>query len=293
MVNKQSWHDLNSPGDDAVFWGLVDNTSQPPVGLIESAAPRVMQHAAAQTDVLFLTETGDTSAISVDDIHQGGLGDCYLLSSFGEEALFHPAAISHMIHANANGTETVTLYLDSRGRLPTWGDTSFKAVAVTVTNVFANNAMDTGAGQDVLGNLKEIWPQVIEKAFAEENGGVHATMAAQYAAIGHGGNPALAMMELTGQTATYQSAASVTLAGLLADVAAGDLLVFDTGSSKPGYGLVANHAYMFDRINGSGASATVQLLNPWGVDQPAAIPIARLASSGIQEVDVGHPIPHS
>jgi hypothetical protein len=45
---------------------------------------------------------------------------------------------------------------------------------------------------------------------------------------------------------------------------------------------------MFGSVIGSGASAAVQLLNPWGMDQPAAIPLTRLAQSGIIEVDIGH-----
>ncbi len=72
-------------------------------------------------------------------------------------------------------------------------------------------------------------------------------------------------------------------------VAASDLIVMDT-SSRSGlpYGLVSDHAYMFSKLTGTGSSATVQLLNPWGFDQPAAIPLTRLASSGIVEIDIVH-----
>ena len=37
------------------------------------------------------------------------------ISSIGELALNHPAAITNMIHVNANGTETVTLYTAANG----------------------------------------------------------------------------------------------------------------------------------------------------------------------------------
>jgi hypothetical protein len=63
----------------------------------------------------------------------------------------------------------------------------------------------------------------------------------------------------------------------------------DTSSARGlADGLVSNHCYMFDKIVGSGASAAVQLLNPWGFDQPTAtIPLSRLAQTGIVEVDIG------
>jgi hypothetical protein len=44
---------------------------------------------------------------------------------------------------------------------------------------------------------------------------------------------------------------------------------------------------MFQSVTGSGASATVHLLNPWGFDQPAPILLSQL-SHGIGEVDIGH-----
>ncbi|HEY0181642.1 MAG TPA: C2 family cysteine protease [Rhodopila sp.] len=250
--------------------------------MVDTAVTASLTTAAGTlTQTLYLTEPSTMTPISVSDINQGQLGDCFLLSSFGEEALFHPSSISNMIHNNGNGTETVTLYTDRSGRLPTFGSTSFKAATVTINNSFSAASVNNGAHQDVVGTQKEIWPQVLEKAVATLNGG--------YAAIANGGNPVLAMEELTGHAASYMSAGSLTFAMLQTFVAAGDLLTMDT-SSKGGlpYGLVSNHAYMFEKLNGTGASATVQLGNPWGFDQPAAIPLARLASSGIVEIDIGH-----
>ena len=62
----------------------------------------------------------------------------------------------------------------------------------------------------------------------------------------------------------------------------------DTANGGLSDGLVGGHCYMFEKVSGSGSSASVQLLNPWGFDQPAAIPLSQLARAGIVEVDIGH-----
>ncbi len=245
-----------------------------------AGAAVVVGAAAPQVMALYLTEAGDKTAVSVNDIHQGQIGDCFLLSAIGEIALYNPAAISKMIHVNANGSETVSLFTDTHGRVPGFGATSFLASSQTVTNVFPNNAVDNGATQDVVGNQKEIWPAVIEKAYAQANGG--------YGGIQNGGNPCIALQELTGVTATWQSPASLTLAALLKDIAAGDLIVMDTGnSSRLPFNLVGNHAYMFEGLQTVGGASCVKLGNPWGVDQPSLIPMSQLANA-VVEVDIGH-----
>ena len=233
---------------------------------------------------MYLTEPGDASAISVNDINQGQIGDCFLLSSIGELALFHPAAITNMITANANGTETVTLYDAANGSLPTYGTTSFKATSVTVTNsAFLSDGVNNGATQDVVGTQKEIWVQVLEEAVANLCGG--------YNAIANGGNPMIAMEELTGCSATSISPSALTVAELQSYTAAGDLVVMDTAnSSSLPYSLVGDHAYMFVGLTTVNGTPMVQLDNPWGPSiaayAPQLIPLSAL-SQGIVEVDIG------
>lgn len=249
--------------------------------------PGVAKPAAIHTSAstlktsLYLTEPGTTSAISIADLHQDGLGDCFLISAIGELALTDPAAIQNMIKVNSNGTETVTLYEDSNGKLPVPGYAgAYKAVTETVNNNFSNQSVNSGATQDVVNGVKEIWPQVIEEAVAQLNGG--------YSAIANGGYPFVAMEELTGVQATwiYQPAASLTLSQLQGCIKAGDMITFDTANNPTGYNLVGDHSYMFDALSTSGGG-TVTLLNPWGTDQPTAIPLSKLAGNIIQ-IDIGH-----
>ena len=243
------------------------------------ATPSVVRTTASLTQVLYLQEAGDPALISVNDIHQGQIGDCFLLSSIGELALWHPNAITNIIRVNADGTETVTLYVAASGALPSFGTTSFKAVSVTVNNIFPSNVVNNGASQDVLNGQKEIWVQVLEKAVATLNGG--------YNAIANGGYPVISMEELTGQAATWISPYSLTVQLLQSYMAAGDLIVMDTPSSGSlSYGLYNCHAYMFESLTMVGGTPMVQLGNPWGCYQPAAIPLSQLPRV-IAEVDIG------
>jgi hypothetical protein len=236
--------------------------------------------SATPVDPLYLQEPGDTAAISVNDINQGQIGDCFLLAAVGELALFHPNAITSMIHPNPNDTETVTLYTASDGQIPSVNTTAFAPVNVGVTNSFPDDSVNNGVNQDVVGNQKEIWPQVLEKAVATLDGG--------YGAITDGGSPLVAMEELTGQSATYMSPASVTLGELNNFVSAGDLITMDTPSASGlPFNLLGDHAYMLENVTMQGGSAVLQLGNPWGFDQPTAIPLSQL-SKGVVEVDIGH-----
>ena len=233
---------------------------------------------AALTNCLYLTEAGTHSAINVADINQGQLGDCFLLSAVGELALYDPAAISKMISINANGTESVALFESPNGQTPGFGATSFSQTSQTVTNTFSPLSVNNGATQDVNGNSKEIWAQVLEKAYAQANGG--------YNAISGGGNPCIALQQLTGHTAQWQAP---TATNLINDSNAGDLIVLDTAStSNLPNNLVSNHAYMFEGLVNSNGVSCIKLGNPWGFDQPNLIPTTQLNHSGIVEIDVAH-----
>ena len=234
---------------------------------------------AVLTQALYLTEAGDNSAININDIHQGQIGDCFLLAAMGEMARYHPTAISNMIHYNANGTETVALYTGLNGLPPQFGQYSFKATTQTVSNVFSSSSVNNGATQDVVGSQKEIWAQVVEKAYAQANGG--------YAGIQNGGSPFLAMEQLTGKAAQWMPGSMLSLSALAQHATAGDLIVMDTyASGALPFGLVNNHAYMFEGLTTVSGTAYVQLGNPWGFAQPSLIPFAQL-SRGITEVDFG------
>jgi hypothetical protein len=236
-------------------------------------------------NLLYLKEPGCADPISIGDINQGQLGDCFLLSSLGEIARQSVIQdnlyfIPSMIKVNGNGTETVKLYQETAS---VGGSPVFPPVYENVTNVFSSAGVNNGPTQDVVGNQKEIWPQVIEKAYAQLEGG--------YAAIADGGFPFLAMETLTGKAAVGLSPLGITLSRITAFANGHDLLTFDTSNARglPN-NLVSDHSYMFEGFSGSGASTEIKLGNPWGFDQPSPIPLSQIAAgtSGVVRIDVGH-----
>ena len=137
---------------------------------------------------------------------------------------------------------------------------------MTVTNsAFLSDGVNNGATQDVVGTQKEIWVQVLEEAVANLCGG--------YNAIANGGNPMIAMEELTGCSATSISPSALTVAELQSYTAAGDLVVMDTAnSSSLPYSLVGDHAYMFVGLTTVNGTPMVHWITPGG---PASPPTRR------------------
>ena len=234
---------------------------------------------------LYLTEPGDTTAISINDIHQGSIADCFVLAAIGELALVNPTAISNKIVANANGTESVTLFAPktttttttttSGGKHPktvttTTTSTVEAPTAVTVTNSFPAGTVNS-YGQDIVNGVQEAWPSVLEQAVANLDGG--------YSAISNGGNPTTVMTQLTGKAAAYYSPAGITASEIQGWQSAKDLIVMDTLSSGAlPDNLVNWHCYMFEGLTSVGGSAAVLLGNPWGCDQPSPVLLSQFSS---------------
>jgi Calpain family cysteine protease len=255
------------------------------------------QKGVNANETLYGTETGDAGDIADTDVNQGYIGDCFLLSSIGEIAHVDPALIKHAIKDNGDGTFTVTLYEREGG---VWGGVksafghpSFKQVQVTVDGNFpAASSANPGATQDVVGGKKEIWVQVLEKAYAKLHGG--------YSGIKDGGSPTDAMEALTGEKADEKSTGGlfggISLKDLLAAFNAGKPIVMNTPDTKKQlpFNLVPDHAYMLEDIAvDAKGKAQIKLRNPWGTTQlqpPLPIPLEKL-HSGIESVDIGGTLP--
>jgi Calpain family cysteine protease len=208
---------------------------------------------------------GPTGAPTYEDVNQGYLGDCYLVSSLGEIALKDPAAIEDMITSNGNGTYGVRFmvngqpdYVTVNSELPVMGAGYSWANGSTLE--FANGAADD-------------WVALIEKAYAELNAQTGASHGMElnsasdsYEGIAAGTASALTL--LTGQSeagyALNPHESATALASIMSTVAsawsAGEEVLMSTPANSNG-NLVGDHMYMVVGVNASTDTFTIQ--NPW------------------------------
>lgn len=216
---------------------------------------------------------------SMNDINQGYLGDCFLLSALAEVAHQDQAAIEGMIVNNGDNTYGVRFFVDGVAR---W---------VTVNDAQANGETEFNYGSND-------WASLVEKAYAQaQAGGVitgnYVNYGNAFSTIGNGGCPEFTLEEITGATAITDfvaagsswskdvynqnlyyvsgasrlSAASV-LSTLVSGLAAGfDEILGSNTNATDSAGrttLVADHAmsiYGYDSATGN-----LEVRNPWGSD---------------------------
>jgi hypothetical protein len=227
---------------------------------------------SADTNPLFAS-TGP----SMNDVNQGYLGDCYLLSSLAEVAKQNSGLISSMFTSDGNSTYGVRFFVNGA------------AEYVTVNNSLAN-------GGNVFNYGSDIWASLAEKAYAQlQAGGVVTGNSVNYgnsfSTIGNGGAPEFALEEITGASAitdfcaaagswssyvynssfgmtgySTKNATATVLNTLVSDLAKGDDVVLSSyTNAKDSSGkitLVADHAmsiYGYDSATG-----LLEVRNPWG-----------------------------
>jgi len=219
------------------------------------------------------------SGPSMNDVNQGYLGDCYLLSSLAEVAKQNSGLISSMFTSNGNNTYGVRFYVNG------------VADYVTVNNSLADGGSIFNSGTD-------IWASLAEKAYTQlQASGVVTGNSINYgnswSTIGNGGAPECALEEITGASAitdfsasggawskvVYNASFAVTnyttgnatlgvIATLASDLAKGDDMILSSWTNaKDSSGrqtLVADHAmsiYGYDNATGM-----LEVRNPWGTE---------------------------
>ncbi len=219
--------------------------------------PADVQVPAPPDGTLYVRGQGDRAGVDFDDIKQGGMGDCYLLAALGACARENPAMIRQAITENRNArgqveSFDVRLYArDSRGRL--------QPRDITVDGrEFSQQAANVGDASKK--GKQELWVKVIEKAYAQLEGG--------YGNIAHGGWPELATEALTGVPADTRAPATRTFEDLRADVRSRRPITVWTDAASGEANLVGNHAYAVLDTRTEHGVGMVKLYNPWGFNQP-------------------------
>lgn len=218
-----------------------------------------------------------SSGPSVNDVNQGYLGDCYLLSGLAEVACENPNLITSMFTSNGNNTYGVRFYVNG------------VAEYVTVNSALAD-------GGNIFNFGSNIWASLAEKAYAQLQAsgavtGNTVNAGNSWTTIGNGGAPECALEEITGASKitdfcaagnswssyVYNSSLNETnstsgistasvLGTLESDLRQGDDLVLSSYTnatdSSGKVTLVADHAlsiYGYDSTTGM-----LEIRNPWG-----------------------------
>ncbi len=222
---------------------------------------------ADRTSVTWAPVAADASlyvdTISADDVAQGYIGDCYLASGISSIAAANPDVIKNAIKDNKDGTYTVRFFDGvGEGGRP-------RQVMITVDDDVAMGSR--GAQYASARDSKELWPGLLEKAYAKWKGG--------YEKVGNGGSASDLFQSLSGKTASWNDVRDVkpdalfkkiqTATAAHRPVAAG---TFAEDSPKANYtntGVHGDHFYTVLGATEENGAKFVELRNPWGFSEPA------------------------
>ncbi len=230
----------------------------------------------------FVRGKDDRHTVDPNDIQQDGYGSCAVMSTLHTIAQQDPSVIQNMIHDNGDGTYTVTF----QDKIEVLGMTIWVPREVTVSGPFEGGAANPA---DVGANGEEVWPAIIEAAYAQAYKGDDLTYKT-------GVLPGDVMEHILGAGAATSGTGDVSSSQLSENLGNGDAVVAwtpsfkdDKGNWLPGidseqreliehYGIAGGHAYAVSEIIPAGTSYTdpksgetivaaedvVFLDNPWG-----------------------------
>ena len=213
---------------------------------------------------LFHCLEGEEHGMDANDVQQGSLGNCYFLSALALVATNCVCADGLVDDAlDQAGCYGVSFWVGGEWKM-VWVDGYFPCYVSTNPHARAPPRPLYGSSA----NRREIWPMVVEKAYAKLHG--------SYEAIGHGGHIGKALEALTGGSTTSlptSIGADRLWPGLRQAVADPAVLVgagtrhdLDEATRR---GIVEGHAYSVlhavEAVDRTGETRRLLLLrNPWG-----------------------------
>ena len=219
----------------------VSSAAQPPVS---SSVPQVSANPIAPSGTTWTYTPytqplfNDTGSPSPQDVVQGALGDCYLMSDLQQLARENPTFIKDHITPVSNPTDpdhpNYAVQVYNAAGTPETVIVDGTQLSVPSMAVGAGGQSESGVGQ---GPADALWPTIYEKAFAIANDDTVVQLAS-------GGFSDKAWETLTGRAGTQTSGmvSASTLAGAMSD-------------SSTAYNVNTNHA--ISTLSGwNGSSAT-------------------------------------
>ncbi|MBI3182037.1 MAG: hypothetical protein HYZ28_07815 [Myxococcales bacterium] len=234
-------------------------------GVMDLADPAVLNkdsgslgYSAVEGGQLFV------ESASYDDVVQGSIANCYMVSAFSALAHANPDLVKNAIRDNGDGSFTVRFH-EQRG----YGGAP-QPVEVVVDGDLPSSAL----GPSRYGKAresKELWVSILEKAYAQWKGG--------YENIGNGGRAGEVMSAVTGRSSNWYSIGSTGADALfrtIRDGAASHRPMTagthgkDSGVDYSGTGVYAWHSYTVLGASEENGEKYVQLRNPWGRTEPGS-----------------------
>jgi hypothetical protein len=217
--------------------------------------------------VPFVKGEGDAHEVDINDVKQGGLGDCYFMAGLAAVARAQPERVRSMIERNADGTFTVYAWRHNDQWEDEVEEYERTAIKVVVDAQFPSGysgpayAEFTGDTETVGTEVRqELWPMLFEKAYAQSKG--------SYAGI-EAGYASTSMSFFGGDQVEDYTPSDLTideLRALLQDAdKAGRPMALGVPESEHSLGIHGNHYYTFW---GFDAEGRVLLYNPWGSSHP-------------------------
>jgi hypothetical protein len=197
------------------------------------------------------------------DVRQGDVGDCWLLSSLAEVAARAPQDIRNMFTYNGTATENGSVVGVYTVRL---FDTRGAAHYITV-----DTELPGGGSEYDQATGGVLWVALAEKAYVQANGSGFVTTgnvgSDSYNALNNGW-PSWALQAITGKSAGEYS---VNPSNIAAAWNAGQMIVLCSMSSPSSSYIVGSHAYAVVGDNPSN-SYPFLVYNPWGTDSSGWAP---------------------
>ena len=237
--------------------------------------PGVTKDEKTKVDEAYAYKKNDRGAqlygpdgIKATDVKQGYIGDCYFAASMSAVAGKNPDAIRNAIKDNKDGTFAVRFFeLDWQGKKSAHTETVDADLPHDGEMPAYAKSAEVVAGQQWM----ELWPSILEKAYAAWKG--------SYDAMGHGGVAGDVMTALTGNPSAQTATAGVGEADplwqkMLKASQAGKPMTAGTGGEEderykdPKAGVYGWHAYTVMGVeetkDGAKTNRSVTMRNPWG-----------------------------
>jgi hypothetical protein len=208
--------------------------------------------------------TAYQNGVSIDDVRQGHLADCFFVAGLASVAFTHPEILAKAIKEKADGTMSIRLY----HKKP---DGSFEADDIRLDKIVPINA--NGRPSFAHGaTTTEMWPAWMQKAYAAEVSNQKGS-SASFDVINKGGQPTDALEALTGKPARYvyvsPSQGESLFTTIKQAVATKKPITAGTPEKLPAGAPVHEwHTYsVLDTAEHDGQK-WVKVRNPWGYSEP-------------------------